>query len=303
MTGRRDIEFAADDGVRLRGWFYPARGTSGPAPAVVLAAGFAMLKEQYLDRYAERFAAAGFGALVCDPRNFGASDGEPRQEANPWQQIEDLRHAVTYAGLLPEVDARRIGVWGTHYGGAHAVVLGASDPRVRAVVAQAPAIDGISSGRRRIPMDRWPNVARAFAADRAARMGGEPAALRPIVGHPAERPVFGGDAAREFFLAAAALAPGWRNEVTVRTGEWSRMYDAGRYAELVAPVPLLMVLGDGDTLSGTDLQLDAYQRAREPKRLVLYRGDHHDAYLGRFEETSAAAVDFLGHHLAKEDDR
>ena len=107
---RRDIEFDAE-GVTLRGWFYPAEGASGTAPTIVMAHGFSAVKEMYLDAYAEVFAAAGLNALVFDNRNFGASDGEPRQEIDPWAQVRDYRHAITYAGTLSESDDR-IGVWG-----------------------------------------------------------------------------------------------------------------------------------------------------------------------------------------------
>src|SRR5665811_2226513 len=89
---RRDIEFDAE-GVTLRGWFYPAEQASRTTPTVVMAHGFSAVKEMYLDRYAEVFAAAGLNALVFDNRNFGASDGEPRQEIDPWAQVRDYRHA------------------------------------------------------------------------------------------------------------------------------------------------------------------------------------------------------------------
>ena len=69
-----------------------------------MAHGFSAVKEMYLDKYAETFAAAGLNALVFDNRNFGASDGEPRQEIDPVQQVRDYRHAITYADTLTEVD-------------------------------------------------------------------------------------------------------------------------------------------------------------------------------------------------------
>ena len=74
-----------------------------------MAHGFSAVKEMYLDRFADAFAAAGLGALVFDNRNFGASDGEPRQEIDPWQQVRDYRDAITFAESLPESDAARIG--------------------------------------------------------------------------------------------------------------------------------------------------------------------------------------------------
>jgi fermentation-respiration switch protein FrsA (DUF1100 family) len=52
-------------------------------PVVVMAHGFSAVKAMYLDAYAERFASARLAALVFDNRNFGASDGEPRQEIEP----------------------------------------------------------------------------------------------------------------------------------------------------------------------------------------------------------------------------
>ncbi len=106
---RRDVAFDAD-GTALRGWLYLPDGAAAPAPAVVMAHGFAAVKEQGLDRYAEVFAAAGLGALVFDHRNFGASDGTPRQELDGVAQARDYRHAVTFARTLAEVDRDRIGV-------------------------------------------------------------------------------------------------------------------------------------------------------------------------------------------------
>ena len=83
---RRDIEFEAE-GTTLRGWFYPAAGGSAPAPVVVMAHGFSAVKEMYLDSFAEVFAAAGLSVVVFDNRCFGDSDGEPRQEIDPWAQV------------------------------------------------------------------------------------------------------------------------------------------------------------------------------------------------------------------------
>jgi uncharacterized protein len=52
-----------------------------------MAHGFSAVKGMYLDDFAEAFAAGGLGAVVFDNRNFGASDGEPRQEIDPWAQV------------------------------------------------------------------------------------------------------------------------------------------------------------------------------------------------------------------------
>ena len=165
---RRDIEFDAE-GVTLRGWLYVPDGGGGPVPAVVMAHGLSAVKEMYLDSFAEVFAAGGLGALVFDNRNFGASDGEPRQEIDPWTQVRDYRHAITWAQTRPEVDADRIGVWGSSYSGGHVLVLGAIDKRIKCVASQVPLVTGMGNIQRLVRQDfLGPNRA-AMEQDRAAR--------------------------------------------------------------------------------------------------------------------------------------
>jgi uncharacterized protein len=62
--------------------------------------------------------------------------------------------------------------------------------------------------------------------------------------------------------------------VTLRTVEMLMEYEPGVYVERISPTPLLMVVAAGDHLTPADLALEAYQRAREPKRLVLLPGGH-----------------------------
>ncbi|MFD8079139.1 alpha/beta hydrolase [Streptomyces sp. NPDC059718] len=143
MVEREDVEFAADAGVTLRGWLFLPDG-QGPHPAITMAHGPAAIKEHGLEPFGRSFAAAGFVVLLHDHRTFGASDGTPRQDVDPWQQIADWRRAVSYLESRPEVDAARIGLWGTGYSGGHAIVLGASDRRLRAVVSQVPTISGFA---------------------------------------------------------------------------------------------------------------------------------------------------------------
>src|ERR1700749_445991 len=149
---RRDVEFDAE-GTVLRGWVYPGADATGAAATGVMAHGFSAVKEMYLDSFAGVFAAAGLNALVYDNRNFGASDGEPRQEIDSIAQLRDYRHAITYATTREDVDADRIGIWGSSYSGAHVLVVGAIDRRVKCVVSQVPLISGWENARRLIRSD------------------------------------------------------------------------------------------------------------------------------------------------------
>src|SRR5438270_2906491 len=131
-----DVDFDAD-GTTLRGWLYRPRGRAAAAPAVVMAHGYNCIKELYLYRYAASVAKAGHIVLAYDHRNFGDSDGEPRQELDPWLQVRDYRNAITFVQMLEGVDPERIGIWGTSYAGGHVLVVAAIDRRVRCVVSQS----------------------------------------------------------------------------------------------------------------------------------------------------------------------
>jgi uncharacterized protein len=297
--GRRDIEFNAE-GVTLRGWFYQGEGASGRAPTVVMAHGFSAVKEMYLDAFAEVFAAAGLNALVFDNRNFGASDGEPRQEIDPWQQVRDYRHAITYAGTLDEVDATRIGVWGSSYSGGHALVLGAVDRRVKAVVAQVPLVSGSANIAELVRADFRAGFREMFDADRAARFAGDPPAMVPVV---AEDPLAPSvlptpDSWTFFSETGKTRAPSWRNEVTLRSVEMLGEYEPGSYIRRISPTPLLLVVAREDHLTPAHLAIEAFEQAREPKKLVILPGGHFDAYVDGFEGASTPERDFFVEHLA-----
>ena len=58
---RKDVEFKTEDGVTLRGWLYLPDQARGRVPTIVMAHGYSAVKENYLDKYAEVFSAAGLG--------------------------------------------------------------------------------------------------------------------------------------------------------------------------------------------------------------------------------------------------
>jgi len=296
---RKDIEFKTEDGVTLRGWLYLPDAAATPVATVVMAHGYSAVKENYLDCFADVFAAAGLGALVYDNRNLGASDGEPRQEIDPWQQIRDYRDAITFASNLAEVDENRIGVWGSSYSGAHALVVGAIDRRVKCVTSQVPLISGHRNARRLIRADAIAAVQAMFNEDRRARFEGNPPAMIPVVSNdpniPCALPTQ--DAYDWMTETAAKRAPAWKNEVTLRSLEMFLEYEPGAYITYLSPTPLLMVVAAGDHLTVADEALAAYEKALQPKKLVLLQGGHFDAYVEDFDAASGAARDWFLEHL------
>lgn len=287
---RDDIEFSTEDGIQLRGWLYRPARTSGPAPCIVMAHGFSATKEMYLDSFAEVFREAGFAVLVYDHRNLGASDGVPRGEIDPWKQIADYRTAITWVSARPEIDASRIGVWGSSYSGAHVLVVAAIDRRVRAVVAQVPLVKGLENARRLVRADHFVGLRAAFDADRAARYRGEAPAMIKVAyeqeGEACALPT--ADTHAFFFGPILERAPTWKNEVTLRSVEMFTDYEPGAYISRIAPTPLLVVVAKEDHLTVADLTLAAYEEARQPKQLLVLPGGHFDAYVDEAFALSSA---------------
>lgn len=295
---RRDIEFNAE-GTSLRGWLYMPDRPQSKHPAVVMAHGFSAVKEMHLDDYAEVFSAAGLATLVFDNRNFGASGGGIRQEIDPWQQVRDYRHAITWLSMQPEIDRERIGVWGSSYSGGHALVLGALDRRVKCVVSQVPLVSGSRNLKRLVRADFAAPLRAQFDADRERRFRGEAPAMLPVV---SEDPTGSAalptpDSWQWFTETGKKRAPAWRNEVTLRTVEMLGEYEPGSYVTQISPTPLLMIIADGDHLAIAEEAFSAYHRALEPKKLIILCGGHFDAYVKDFVKSSAAARDWFVTHL------
>ncbi|MBJ2154278.1 alpha/beta hydrolase [Variovorax sp. IB41] len=301
MVKRMDVEFQAEGGVALRAWLYVPEGGTRPVkpyPAITMAHGYAGTREHGIEAFAKAFAESGFVVLLHDHRGFGASEGTPRQDVDPWRQIADWRRAISYLESLDYVDANRIGLWGTSYAGGHAIVLGATDRRLRCVVSQVPTISGFEQGLRRIPPEGVAAVEAAFSEDERGQLRGEPLRRQKIVSADMSEPAsYRAKDAIDFYLQPVPEGL-WTNEVTVRSTRAARMYEPGAWIARVSPTPLLMVVALNDTVTVTDLALAAYERALEPKKLVSIPGGHFDPYLVNFPQSSAAALAWFQAHLS-----
>lgn len=295
---RTNISFKTQDGLELAGWLFTPQG-GGRYPAIVMAHGFTAVKEQYLDKYGKAFADAGFAVLIYDNRNFGASEGEPRQEVDPVLQIRDYRDAISFASTLEQVDPARIGVWGSSYSGGHVLQVAAFDRRVKCVVAQVPDISGSMDLRLAVRPDLLPGLFAAFEEDRAARYAGAAPQLVEVVNEdPKSDCALPGQDSYEFFVGSQQYrAPAWRNEVTLRSIEMLNEYEPASVIDRISPTPLMMLVAKRDLLTVTDLALKAYEQALHPKRLELLEGGHFDPYLSGFDKSSQYAIEWFAKHL------
>lgn len=276
---RTDAEFQSR-GETCRGWLYlPDNRAEGDRhPAIVMAHGFSAVKEMYLDKFAERFCRDGFAVHVFDFRFLGASSGEPRGQVNPYDQHEDFRNAISWTCQRPEVDPERIGIWGSSYSGGHALFLSAFDRRVKAAVAQVPAI---TAWRGAVAAGMTPMLQQllgARAKERTARYGSAEPVYRPVVAPPGEPAILATPDSYEFFLKAAGRAPSWINRVLADSTDAGASYDPGGSIELISPTPLMIVAAEHDSLIPIAQVRDAFARAGEPKALHVFDCGHFDIY-------------------------
>lgn len=137
MLDETPIAFMSQEAT-LRGYLLTPAGAPPHLPAVIMAHGTSATIRMVAIEYARAFVESGLAVLIYDHRNFGSSDGEPRQEINPWIQCRGYLDALTFAAARPEIDPDRIALWGDSYTGGQVVVVSACDPRPKVVVAQVP---------------------------------------------------------------------------------------------------------------------------------------------------------------------
>ena len=125
----RDVTFTAADGVSLAAWYLP----SANGAAVVLRHGAGSTRSDVLEQAAV-LARAGYGVLMMDARGHGRSEGVAMDFG--WYGDVDVSAGVDFLAAQAEVDASRIGAVGLSMGGEEVIGAAASDPRIRAVVAE-----------------------------------------------------------------------------------------------------------------------------------------------------------------------
>ncbi|MCH1866544.1 alpha/beta hydrolase [Nocardioides sp. CFH 31398] len=291
---REETSFPSGDGT-CAAWLYrPDDGHPRARPAVVLGHGLGGTRAMRLAAYAERFVAAGYVCLVLDYRHFGDSSGEPRQLLSVRRQLEDWRAAVAHVRGLEGVDADRVVVWGTSFGGGHAISLAAEDHRLAAAIAQCPFTDGVASALA-VPPTTSVRLTAVAVADRVRGALGRAPAYRPAAGEPGTTAFM---TSHDALPGITSLAEGATvdDRLTARSLFDVLRYAPGRRASRVR-CPLLVALCASDTVAPSGRA--RRQVSRAPRAEVLtYPVGHFEIYLGEpFETAVAAYLDFLRRHV------
>jgi cephalosporin-C deacetylase-like acetyl esterase len=267
---RQNVEFNSC-GNRLRGHLYLPEG-AGPFPLVVMAGGWCYVKELVQPEYAKVFAGAGIAALVFDYRNFGDSEGMPRQHLDPWEQIEDYRNALSYAETLPQIDKGRIGIWGISYSGGHVLVVGAIDPRVKCIVSNIPVVDGYLTMKSVHSALAFRDLQSLLIEDRRKRQRGGEYGYMPMSSEkPAEELTTWPfpEVTSAFLKFKAGVAPNHEHYNTVASTELLMNYDVTPYAKRIVNTPVFMSVAEGDDITLWEREIEIFNQIATPKKQLF----------------------------------
>jgi pimeloyl-ACP methyl ester carboxylesterase len=290
-TRRADFHSA---GTRCAAWLTLPTG-AGPHPAVVLVHGFGATRDMKLPQYEQHFAAAGIATVAFDYRNTGASDGEPRQHISLRDQRVDVTEALAFAMSQPDIDATRVGLWGTSLGGLNVLRVAAGRGDIAAAVIQCPVVSGPAAARR-LGLRASLRLAPFIAADALRALANRGRRYVPIVGPPGSVAV----------VTVAGAEEGWNSTVPA-DGHFDNRVAAADAVGLVTTsalrrarditTPLLVCVSDRETLIDPKCVVSVARRA--PRGIALhYDSDHFEIYHPPLVQRALAdQTAFLKEHL------
>ncbi|TLP71902.1 alpha/beta hydrolase [Maribacter sp. ACAM166] len=296
----KKIEFPSV-GVMLRGRLYLPENNTVEHPLVIMAHGFsATINGMVADKYAEEFCKAGFTVLLYDHRNFGISEGTPRQELNYWVQCRGYIDAINFAYTLSTIDNNKITLWGDSISSAEALTVAAVDERAKAIIGQVPAfgdvqvpfeksdemmksIKGLLLNEHLEDLEREETSTMAVVSPNQDNMN---SALKELTAY------------RWFIEYGGRFDTKWQNSVSFSTFKNApKNYHRGIAATLIK-APILLVVAKNDEMEGASARIakSVFEKISQPKKLVYLDGGHFGLLeypSDLFNEASKAQVDFL----------
>jgi fermentation-respiration switch protein FrsA (DUF1100 family) len=160
LAGAEDVSFVTADGLRLGGWFVPARG---PVRAAVLVCNGNAGNRSHRSPLAAALAEQGFTVLLFDYRGYGGNPGSPTERG----LAADVRAARGWLEAQPRVDPERVVLFGESLGAAVALAEAVERPAA-GLVLRSPFSSLADVAREHYPFlpvrlllkDRYPSLER-----------------------------------------------------------------------------------------------------------------------------------------------
>ncbi len=284
------------EGDKLSANIYLPDGDAGkPWPGIVQGPGFLGLKDakHYILMF-EKLCAAGYACLCFDYRGWGDSEGKDRQWVMPKWQVEDIRNAISYMQTRADVDPNRIATYGSGgTGGGNAVYVAAIDERVKCAVCYL----GISNGRDWLHSMRreyeWVDYLKRIEEDRKKRaLTGAGEIVR------AREEIMVATPERKTTTIKKEVADKIPDQMPLQCAEAIIEYSPEDVVHKIAPRGVLFIAVEHDAVTPEAQSVRLYEKAGEPKKLVLYKQTtHYGIYNDYFDDVAANVVDWYNRHL------
>jgi alpha/beta superfamily hydrolase len=257
--------------------------------------GLGATHDMMLAQYEQHFADAGIATLAFDYRYTGASEGEPRQHISMANQRDDVDAALAYLGTRPEIDAGRLGLWGTSLGAMNVVRVAAVRTDVVAAVVQCPIVHGPGAAR---SLGLWGGLRMtpAIVADALHAAAGRGRRYVPIVGPPGGHAMVTAPGAEAGWNSTVAPGATFDNRIAAADAVALVATSALRQARHVT-APLLVCVSDRENLM--DPKYAALVARRAPNGVARhYDSDHFAIYHPPLvSDVLADQTAFLKEHL------
>lgn len=263
------------------------------APIIVMAQGFGMIKEAGLPQFAEQFVAQGYAVFSFDYRGFGESSGHPRHWVSPKRHLEDWKAALDFVRTLASVDTQQVILWGYSFSGGHVIQTAARDGHVKAIILQAPHIDGMSS-LKDVPLSKLTKLSLAGFMDLFGGLISKPV-YRPIIGRGNDIAAMTTADAWDGYLSLLPKNANWQNKTRARIFLEVANYRPIRYVHKLT-MPTLVISGKNDlVISEQDIR-KATQKMPNAEYFML-NSNHFELCSGQiFEQNIALQINFLKKH-------
>jgi fermentation-respiration switch protein FrsA (DUF1100 family) len=287
-------------GHRLKGYWYPPKaGMQIPVPGIVCCHGFSAMIETQMVGIPETLSEAGYGVLTFYCRGLGESEG-PRGRVIPMEQVEDVRNGITYLQTRPDVDPKRIGLFGSAWGCSIAVSAAALDKRVKALVGTV----GIGDCERWLKSERprwdWRKFLERLEEDRKNRvLTGKSEVVHPNEIHIPDKAA---SKARDELWNAFIKKSGYAG-YPLETAEAVIEFKPERVVDQITPGAVCFIHMELDITVPPEESLQLYARASEPKKVVIMEGrNHYDTFQFTnpevFKEVMDVALDWFAVHIS-----
>ncbi len=284
------------EGDKIDGIVYLPDGENGkPWPAIVQGPGFLGLKDakHYIMMY-ERLCGAGYACLAFDYRGWGDSEGKNRGWVMPKWQAEDIRNSITYLQTREDVDPNRIATFGSGgTGGGNAVLVGALDPRVKCVVCYL----GVSNGRDWLHCMRreyeWVDYLKRIEEDRKKRVltgSGEMVSAREEI--MVQTPE------RKSTTIKKEVEQKIPQQMPLQCADEMMEYSPEDVVHRISPRASLFIAVENDAVTPEEQTVRLYERAGEPKKLIILRQTtHYGVYKDYFDDVAQAVISWYDRYL------